>query len=269
MDFSARNRIPAPTSQQNRQHGFPIIASTMTTSANGATPTVIDGFAMIIAQMQAQAAYPEVLLTITSTIGPLERSATFRDGACHGYNLIHNLIDPRSHTLYGEPPRPPMNQERSLRVSPPTMQPPLRIPPLPQPQIHAPPLQVEPTRFSCTLPTLPPPLLTPPMPLASVGVRLRSQPSPTSMLTSAFQGGGAQVSTTANNPTADEEQIRELRDTRAVTFQDSYDELTPSSARSEATRKEPSRLVGFQKDPKLQERQRKQQRVESETTNAP
>ena len=48
-----------------------------------------------------------------------------------------------------------------------------------------------------------------------------------------------------------------------------FDELTPSSSRCEPTRKEPSRLVGFQKDPKLQERQRQQQRVESKTTNAP
>ena len=77
------------------------------------------------------------------------------------------------------------------------------------------------------------------------------------------------MSTTANNPTAHEEQTREVRDTRTITFQDSYDELPPSSFRSEPTRKEPSRLVGFQKDPKLQERQRQQQRVESKTTNAP
>ena len=45
---------------------------------------MIAGLAMIIAQMQAQAAYPEVILTITSSIGPLERSATFRDGAWYG-----------------------------------------------------------------------------------------------------------------------------------------------------------------------------------------
>ena len=107
------------------------------------------------------------------------------------------------------------------------------------------------------------------MPLASEGVRLLTNPSSTFMLPSTFQGGGAQVSSTANNPTTNEEQIREVRDTRTVTFQDSYDELTPSSSRSLPMRNEPSRLVGFQKDQKLQERQRQQQRVKSKTTNAP
>ena len=81
--------MPAITSQQNRRQGIPNTASTSTTSIigevngrvdqlalvqdalqNGATPTMIAGFAMIITQMQAQAAYPEVLLTITSSIGP-------------------------------------------------------------------------------------------------------------------------------------------------------------------------------------------------------
>ena len=90
---------------------------------DGATPTMITGFAMIVAQMQAQATHPEVLLTITSSIGPLERSATFRDGVWDGYDLTHNLIDHRSHMLYGEPDRPPMDQEQSFRISRPTIQP--------------------------------------------------------------------------------------------------------------------------------------------------
>ena len=50
------------------------------TLLNGATPTMIAGFAMIIAQTQAQAEYPDVSFTITSRVGPIERSATFRDG---------------------------------------------------------------------------------------------------------------------------------------------------------------------------------------------
>ena len=74
--------------------------------------------------------------------------------------------------IYAEPPRPPMDQERLLRISPPTMEPPIQVPPLSQPQISAPLLlQVEPSRFSCTLPVVPPPILTPPMPSASEGVR--------------------------------------------------------------------------------------------------
>ena len=127
MDASSRNRMPAPTSQQNqRQHAsnFPSNIGTPTSVGevngrddplalvqqallDGATPTIIAGFAMILGQMQAQATHPEVLLTITSSIGPLERSATFRDGAWHGYDLTYNLIDPCSHMIYGEPNRPP------------------------------------------------------------------------------------------------------------------------------------------------------------------
>ena len=79
---------------------------------------MIAGFAMIIAQMQDQADYPAAHLTITSSIGPLERSGTFSDGTWHGYDLTHNLIDPRSH----------IDQERSLRISHATMQPPTVTP---------------------------------------------------------------------------------------------------------------------------------------------
>ena len=109
---------------------------------------MIAGFAMMVAQMQAQAAHPEVLLTITSSIGPLERSATFRDDIWHGYDLTHNLIDHRSHMLIAEPNRPPMDQERSFRIFPPKIQPLFQAPqptpiqtaiqlPLPKPQLSA------------------------------------------------------------------------------------------------------------------------------------
>ena len=127
----SRNRMPAPTSQQNpRQRATNSSYASTPTSVgevngrvdqlalvqqalqDGSTPTMIAGFAMIVAQMQAQAAHPEVLLTITTSIGPLERSATFRDGTWHGYDLTHSLIDPRSHMIYGEPTRPSMDQER-------------------------------------------------------------------------------------------------------------------------------------------------------------
>ena len=135
--------MAAPTSQQNRRRSVPNTASTSTTSTTGEVNGRVDQVALVQDTLQkTQAAYPEVLLTITSSIGPLERSATFRDGAWHGYDVSHNLIDPRSHMIYGEPPRPPLDQERSLRVYPPTMQPPIQVPPLPQPQILSPPLQV-------------------------------------------------------------------------------------------------------------------------------
>ena len=146
---------------------------------------MIAGFSLIIAQMQAQADYPAVHLTITSSIGPLERSATFSDGTWHGYNLTHNLIDPRFHVVFGEPTRTPMDQERSLRFSHAAMQPLTRhspITPLPP---------VDPVRFSCTLPIMPPPVLTPSMPLASEGVRLTTHPTMNYMTPSTFQVGGA------------------------------------------------------------------------------
>ena len=192
MDSSSRNRMSAPSNQQNPRQRAPDSTPFSTTPSVGevngrvdqlalvqqalqigATPTVIAGFAMVIAQMQSQAVSPDVLLAITSSIGPLDRSASFRDGAWHGYDLTHYLIGPRSHVphstfplwprnvLYGEPTRPPMDQERSLRISPPTMQPPIQVFPPLQSQSHVPPAPVERTRVSCTLPVVPPPVLTP------------------------------------------------------------------------------------------------------------
>ena len=89
---------------------LPLVQSTL---QNGA-PSLVTGFAMIIAQMQTQAIHPDVVLTITISIGSLERSASFRDGTWHGYDLTHGLIDPRSHQSFGKPTRPPMDQERFL-----------------------------------------------------------------------------------------------------------------------------------------------------------
>ena len=146
MDSFSRTCLPKPQNAQHAQNpartntsstvgeiGGRVdqLALLQNTMQNGATPSKIAGFAIIIAQMQAQADYPEVRLTITSSIGPLERSASFNDGAWHGYDLTHNLIDPRSHVVFEEPTRPPMDQERSLRISQAAMQPPT-VTPLPQ-----------------------------------------------------------------------------------------------------------------------------------------
>ena len=139
--ITQQNGMPAPWSQQNSRQSAPKPTSVNTTSSvgdivgrvdqlalvqqtlqSGATPTMIAGFPMIIAQMQSQAAHPDVILNITSSIGSLERSASFRDGTWHGHDLTQDLIDPRSHVVFGEPTRPPIDQERSLRVSPATMQ---------------------------------------------------------------------------------------------------------------------------------------------------
>ena len=281
MDASSRNRMPAPTGQQNqRQHASNLHSNVGTSTSvgevngrvdqlalvqqalqDGATPTIIAGFAMILAQMQAQAAHPEVVLTITSSIGPLGCSATFRDGAWHGYDLTHKLIEPRSLMIYGEPNRPPMDQEQSFRISPPTIQPLLQAPQPHQPQPPAPPQL---TTFNCTLPLVRPPILTPPMPLASESLHSFTHHSSNFMLLSAFQGGGVQVSTIENEQTETNEQTRESRQNRTITFKDSYEVFTPSSSRSES-----NRLIGFQKDPMMQERQWEQQRTENKNANTP
>ena len=271
MDASARNRLPAPqnaarTQQTTRSDAPPMmseidgrvdqLALVQDTLLNGATPTMIAGFAMIIAQIQAQATYSDVSLTITSRVGPIERYATFRDGAWHGYDLTHSLIDPRSHLVFGEPTRPPMDQERSLRISQSAVQTPTTTP-LPSPH---------PVQFSCTLPMVPPPVLTPLMPLASDGIRLLTTQTSNFMLPSAFQGGGVQVGNTTST-TLSEEQPRESRPARTVTFKDSYEELIQSSSRTEPQVSEPASLVGFQMDPQLRERQREQQKAESKAAS--
>ena len=81
--------------------------------------------------------------------------------------------------------------------------------------------------------------------------------------------GGVQVNATANITSRNEGQnYRRVDPARTVTFQDSYDVLTPSTSRDEAPRYDPSSLIGFQKDPQLQERQRQQQRVEHKNAKA-
>ena len=88
------------------------------------------------------------------------------------------------------------------------------------------------------------------------------------MLPSAFQGGRVQASPIECNRVT-QEQANETRPTRKVTFQDSYEELTPSTSNPQPARNEPSRLIGFQKDPKLHERQKEEQREERKASNAP
>ena len=116
----------------------------------------------------------------------------------------------------------------------------------------------ETTTFSCTLPQMLPPILTPPMPLASVGINPPTLSTPAFMLPSAFQGGGVQANPIECNQVT-QEQANKTRPTRKVTFQDSYEELTPSTSNPQPARNEPSKLIGFQKDPKLYERQKEEQ----------
>ena len=107
------------------------------------------------------------------------------------------------------------------------------------------------------------------MPLASMGVSSLTQSPSGFMLPSTFQGGGVLVSPTESNQTTTQKQAKKSRPTRTVTFEDSHEELTPSTSNTKPSRNEPSKLIGFQKDPKLQERQREEQREERKINNAP
>ena len=112
------------------------------TLRNGATPTLVAGMAMLTAQMQAQIYHPDLVLTVTSGIDSFTRTARFHDEIWHGYDLTHSLGYLRSHAIFGEPARPPMDQERLLRMvqentrvsTPPTQYSQTQVLPTPTPQ---------------------------------------------------------------------------------------------------------------------------------------
>ena len=81
------------------------------TLQNGATATLVAGIAMLVARMQAQVDHPGFVLTVSSGIGSLV------------YDLTRGIGNPRSHSTNLEPTRPPMNQERSLRMQPTSIRP--------------------------------------------------------------------------------------------------------------------------------------------------
>ena len=60
--------------------GVDQLALVQNTLRNGATPTVVASIAMLIAQMQEQTDYPDLVLTVSSDIGSLVRAARFQDG---------------------------------------------------------------------------------------------------------------------------------------------------------------------------------------------
>ena len=181
MDHSDRIRVPVPpvsgqkpTSQAPNNQFQLFESGNPTTSApvgeiygwinqvalveqslrNSATPTLVARMAMLIAQMQAQIDHPDVLSTITSGIGSPTLTARFQDRIWHDYDLTHSPGDSRSHAIFGESARPPMDQERSLSMgqentrvaTPPTQYPQMaQVSPTPPPQTQP--------HFTCELPT--------------------------------------------------------------------------------------------------------------------
>ena len=140
-----------------------------------------------------------------------------------------------------------MDQERSFRMFPATMQPSSDTP-TPTHDILPTPAPPEPHRFSCTLPAVSPQILTPPMPLASSEIRLLDS----------SQNIAQHVQLTDEN-----------RPSRVVTLQYSYNVLTPSTSRDEAPGGDPNHIIGYQKAPLLQKRHRQQQKSESKAAKAP
>ena len=137
MDNSSRQRIFATSNRNNNRRQLPEhgtssattslgeitgrvvqLALVQSTLQNRATPTLVAGIAISIAQLQAQTDYQDLVLTVFSGIGSLVRAASFQDGVWHSYNLTHSIADPRSRSTYSEPTRPLMEQKRSLRMQP-------------------------------------------------------------------------------------------------------------------------------------------------------
>ena len=156
MDSSSRNQMPAPSKQQSSREPTPEPASASNTlSARSGSTNAPKCGNLHDVRWLCHDHCPDADASSPSRRSPysLERSASFRDGTWHGYDLTHDLIDPWFHVVFGEPTRPPMDKNDHFEF-PATMQPPSHglLPPL------------EPTQFSCTLPvpTVPPPILTPP-----------------------------------------------------------------------------------------------------------
>ena len=82
-----------------------------------------------------------------------------------------------------------------------------------------------------------------------------------------LSGGRGQANAIAGSTTLNEEQPRESRPARTLRFQDSYDELVQSCSRDDPTKTEPARVVGYQRDPRRQERQREQQKGENKAAS--
>ena len=79
------------------------------TLQNGVTPTLVAGIAMVKDQKKGQGNHSDLDLTMSSGNGSLVRTARFKHGIWHEYDLTHSKHDPRSNMTYGDSTIPPMD----------------------------------------------------------------------------------------------------------------------------------------------------------------
>ena len=214
--------------------------------------------------MQSLEVHPDFTLSISIGVGSYRRTTEFHNGAWQGHDPTHHFDDHRSHLRYGEPNRPPMEQQRRLQTNL-TQTPAISSITAPESARDCQSTQPPPTQqFTCLLPTMPPPILTLPPSSALISVR-RLEGNNKLMLPSSFRGEGVEEAHTsaqnAEDATQDTSQrprtimMRNPLDVPIMTdmigFQDSYDALLPS------TSQDPHHLIGFQANPERQEQQKK------------
>ena len=305
MDQSAKTRMPAPsitssqptTSRMDQSQPLTIamqeapvsslpvqesqtridqLGLVQSTLQEDPSPSLVTGMAILIAQMQSLEIHPDFTLSISIGIGSYRRTAEFHNGAWQGHDLTHHFDDHRSHLRYGEPNRPPMEQQRRLQTNL-TQASAISSTTAPESARDYQSMQPSPTQqFTCLLPTVPPPILTLPPSSAPISVR-RLEENNKLMLPSSFRGEGVEEAHTSAQNDEDATQNTSQRPrtimmrnpldvpimTDMIGFQDSYDALLPS------TSQDPHHLIGFQADPERQEQQKQQELAEKQAAKAP
>ena len=189
------------------------------------SPSLVTGLAILIAQMQSLEIHPDFTLSISIGIGSYRRTAEFHNGASRGHDITHPFDDHRSHLRYGEPNRPPMEQQRRLQTNL-TQAPAISSITAPESARDCQSTQPQPTQqFTCLLPTVPPPILTLPPSSAPISVR-RLEENNKLMLPSSFRGEVVE----ATQDTSQRPRTIMMRNpldvpimTDMIGFQDSYD----------------------------------------------
>ena len=149
-----------------------------------ASPTLVTGMAMLVAQMQSLTTRPDLVLSISVGIDSFRRTVELHKGGWRGNDLTHHFDDHRSHQTFGEPARPAMEQHRPLLFLLARNQ---------QDTPHVPQgtqLTTSAQQITCILPRRPPAVLTPPLSTAPISVRFIPSLNTNLMLPFSFRGKG-------------------------------------------------------------------------------